>query len=1361
MNSKRFLILMLLGVSNYIFAQNTSLDKLNESLTNGNYKRLEKELKSFTIPSEAIYLMKLASIQTVFATIENDENEISKSTETIKSCLEKIDSKDPNKSLSAISFVVNNLLKVSRIDLCRQILAKTASLVNVSDESLKLNSLFVICKQIETNALGGYNIEAKNLLDKYGTYFESYKEQKTDKVQAELYNQYLLAKGIFLYQYGNYTDAQKVFLTAQKTIKSNKGVDYNNYYKTLYFKSLSMEEQGDSWKAIRELRKSFFFKKNKKSLIKLAMRAKIAEYYASSNKDLNFLRNKSKYEYAMRRFDDSNPLKYKSRLLEIQRLQFHNSYEKAYNLQQKTSKELGIGYETTNPWVLDIINTQYISNIKTHRYNEATDTLKRYLTLKKKLFGENSPEYSQAKMELAEFLLLYSNELDRAAKILEEDYEKVIVPNYSESHKTTCDNLIIKSISYREADAFAKEVEILEQAQRIANNDSSYENKIKVYENLSEAYLLNGDYAKAESLVHKSITLINKQTSNSKLLNSVAYLDLAKFYLNIGRLQEAKKSIGVAKKYAKKSKYDTDLVMGNSLDEQASLLIEFSKFNKAEELLVDNIAFKTKLFGNESKSLLDSYNSLAKVNLIEGKYPEAEECVNRSLAISKTVYGEKSLKYASTLSLQKDLFTSIGDFRRANDVASKIYKIRKEKLGDNHIKTADALDNLATSEFLLNNDPEKTLADIEKAMAVYKKNNLTKHPYYSDILTNKAYVLIYQRKYDEATLLLNESVEILKSTVGAKSVKLAETYLVLGSLAKEKSDLPQAEKYIESAKSIYGKNFGEDHPSYVKCLSALGKILYVGGKVDEAVDVLLKTTDSYLKFTDSYFKYLNSKEKFKFWSSIKEDFEFLNSIVLTHNKTSYYKVVYENTLKTKGLLLSNSQKIVRVINRSQNTTLKAKYNQWVLLKEDLRNLITQGGDGDDFKNELLKLETEILNLEKDISKLSGEFKDVVSSKEAKFSDVQKLLHADEAVVELIRYRKFDKKFTDSVFYAALIFDKNSRNPRVVKIADGEKLESRYLSYYRNSLKNKFDDKYSYNKFWKSIDQQVNAYKTIYFSPEGVYNQINVNTIKDGEGKYVIDKYLVVNLTNSKDLYLNTLVKKNIDETHRSALVIASPDFYEGIDGAAVAALEGAAKEGEVISDILRRDGFDVKLFTGLEAQKDVLKKMSSPTILHIATHGTFQEDEHENANNMFQSEFLQDPLFKSKLLFARAGDYLENKKTTLINPLLSAHEVMDLSLEGTKTVVLSACETGLGTSTVGEGVFGMKRAFLVAGAESIFTSLFKVSDNVTLELMQKYYDYYATQNFTKEKAFYEAQRDIMKKYPEPLYWGSFVLTGNK
>lgn len=1362
MNSKRLLITLFLGFSNLVInAQNLDIYKFDRYLQEGKFKKLEKGLEKYPVPSYALDLVKLSSVQLVYATINNDEAGATKYTEAITTNIDKFDVKDQKNVLEATAFTARNLLEVKRVGFANTVLTKFKSLINVSDESLKLSSFRYIVVLIEAKTLAGFNIEAKQLLDTYGKDIELLKGTKGNKATTEVYNQYLVAKGIYWYQYGNYAEAYNVLHDAQTQIKSNKGTNYNNYYRALYYKALSMEEQGDAYKATRSLRKSLILKKHKSSLIKLAIRARVAEYYANTNKDLNFLRNKAKYEFALRKFDDANPLKYKYKLLEIKRLQFHNSYEKAYDVQKKFTSAEHVNYETLNPWMLELINTQYISNVKTHRYDEASDTLQKYLNLKMALYGEDSPEYAQSRMELAEFLLLYSNELDKAGQILKNDYEGVILKNYTETHKDACDNLIIKSMAFREADAFAKEVEILEQAQKIAEKDSLFEKKIRVYENLSEAYLLNGDYEKAEALVYKSVELIKKHTSNSKLLNSVAYLDLAKFYLSVGKLQEAKKSVNTAKKYAKKSKYDTDLVLGNSLDEQASLLIEFSKFSKAEDLLVDNIAYKTKLFGENSKSLLDSYNSLAKVYLMQGKYAEAESFINKALSVSKTVYGDKSLKYATSLGLQKDLFTSLGDFKKANDNALKIYNIRKEKLGENHIKTADALDNLATSEFLMTNKTEKTLADIDKAMSVYKANKLSKHPYYSDILTNKAYVMLFQKKYDDASVLLNEAVDILKHTVGTRSVKLAETYLVLGSMAKEKGDLPKAEKYINDAKQIYQRNFGEEHPSYVKCLSALGRILYVEGKVDEAIKVLVASTNSYLKFTDTYFKYLNSKEKFRFWASIKEDFEFLNAIVIGNQKTNYYKLVYENTLKTKGLLLSNSQKIVRIINRSQNQALKDKYNEWVLKKEDLRNLITQGGDGDDFKNELLRLEGDILALEKDISKLSAEFKDVISSKETKFSDVQKLVKADECILEMVRYRTFNTKFTDSVVYAALVIDKLSKQPKVVKITDGEKLESRYLSYYRNSLKSKFEDKYSYFKYWKAIDEVVKNYKTIYFSPEGVYHQINVNTIKDPDGKYVIDKYLVVNLTNSKDLHISTFAKGSEDDSKKSALVIASPDFYEGGGSGAVARLDGAEKEGKVIVEILKKDGFDVKFYTGMEAQKDVLKKVNSPTILHIATHGSFQEDEQENSNNMFQSEFLQDPLFKSKLLFARAGDYLENKRAVGVNPLLSAHEVMDLPLEGTKTVVLSACETGLGTNTVGEGVFGMKRAFLVAGAESIFTSLFKVADNVTLELMENYYNYYAAKNYSKERAFYEAQRDIMKKYPEPIYWGSFVLTGNK
>jgi CHAT domain-containing protein len=1353
----KFIIFMLLCCYSITTAQKTILDKCNKLLSQGKYKKVGNELKSLPLPNRADDLIKLGSLQILYGSITNNTAEITKGEDIILKNGTNLNSIDKNNVFEGLNFAVKNLIKAKQYALGINLLKQTNDFISPISES-NVQKLDLIATYIEALALAGYNSEAKTLIEKTQNEFEQLEPEKKNKEKIDTYNDYLISRGVYEYQYGMYEDASKYFSMAQKrTTKSNES---QTYYKALLYKAKANDEIGiDKQKTIRQIRNSFFFRKNKRSQIKLDLRAKIVDYYAQSNKDLRYLRNKYKYNFALIPFKSDNPLKFKTQLFDVERLQSHNSFQKAYNLQKNASKTGNIDFNTKSPYLLDLLKYQYVSCIKTHQYKEASDTLASYLNKHKYFYGEKSPEYSQAKMLQAEFLLLYSNDLESANKILTTDYEKNILANYSEHHLNAASNSIVKANYLQETDEYNKEVALLENAKKITDKDSSVENKIKVNESLSEAYVLNGNYDKAENLISSTIEMINAENKKSKQLNSVAYLDLAKFNLAMGKLQEAKKNVNTAKKLAKKSKYDTELILGNSLDEQASLLIEFSKFNKAEDLLKDNLEYKTKLFGKENKGLIETYNSLAKVMLLEGKYSEAEEYVNKSITLSKTVYGTKSLKYAASLSMQQELYSSLGDFKKATNTAQEIYKIRQEKLGENHIKTADALENVAANEFLLDNSLDKSLKDIETALNVYKKNNLTKHPYYANILTNKAYMMIYKSDYDQANQLLNQSVEILTSTVGNKSVKLAETYLVLGNLARDKGNFSDAEKHINNAKNIYKSNFGENHPSYVKCLSALGKIQYIEGKVDNSLATLIKTTSMYLKFTDTYFKYLSSKEKLKFWNSIKDDFEFLNFIVVNNNKTEYYKTIYENTLRAKGLLLSNSQNIIKIINKSDNQELKDKFKDWVLKKEDLRNLITQGGDGEDFNNELLKLEAEIVAIEKDLSNKSSEFKKVISSKEPSFTDVQNTLSNDEAVFEMIRYRKFNKSFGDSVVYAAFIFDKKSKKPKIVKIVDGEKLETKYLSYYRNALKNKFEDKHSYSKFWKDFDGELKAYKSIYYSPEGVYNMLNINTLKDETGQYVLDKYVIVNLSNSKDIYKNrNIVDKN--EGDKTATIVAGPDFYEGTEGKTIARLQGAEKEGVMVSNLLKNGGYKVNYYTGLDASKDLFKALNSPTILHIATHGEFKEETVNSQKNLMQLEFLQDPLFKSNLLFAKAGDYIEGKKT-MTSPLLSAHEVMDLSLNGTKTVVLSACETGLGAYTVGEGVYGLKRAFLVAGAESVFTSLFKVADEVTAELFENFYKYYTKENYSKEKAFHTAQKDIMKKYPEPIFWGSFILTGNK
>jgi CHAT domain-containing protein len=183
---------------------------------------------------------------------------------------------------------------------------------------------------------------------------------------------------------------------------------------------------------------------------------------------------------------------------------------------------------------------------------------------------------------------------------------------------------------------------------------------------------------------------------------------------------------------------------------------------------------------------------------------------------------------------------------------------------------------------------------------------------------------------------------------------------------------------------------------------------------------------------------------------------------------------------------------------------------------------------------------------------------------------------------------------------------------------------------------------------------------------------------------------------------------------------------------------------------LQKRQYQTQVFLAENASEENLKQVRNPKILHISTHGFFIDKKSDNTHIS--------PMLRSGLLFAGVSDRSRSYQSGQEDGVLTAQEAANLELDETDLVVLSACETGLGDVKSGEGVYGLQRAFRVAGAKTLIMSHWKVDDAVTQELMSIFYEQYAVHHDTR-RAFREARESVKKKHHEPYFWAAFEMFG--
>ncbi|AFM02989.1 hypothetical protein Fleli_0514 [Bernardetia litoralis DSM 6794] len=1016
---------------------------------------------------------------------------------------------------------------------------------------------------------------------------------------------------------------------------------------------------------------------------------------------------------------------------------------------------------------LAIIEDIYYVRLADDDYEEAGKLMEEWVASHVRIHGKNTLGYHLANLKLAKFYFNYTEKFKEAGELY--NLHMQALTKFIEPQSLIYINSLNDWIDYYMAnDQFKKANEKSKEAldliqRRYGDAHPRYATQLEIAARLN---MQQSNYKEVDAQVSEMLQIYEKQYNPSLAFEHAQALETAAhYYMIMGLYDRAEDLLNQAKRRFNRS--SQSIANSSTAEELAFLYIETADFSAAEQLLHETIIEKEKRYGTESRFLINTYNQSANLEFANGKYVEAEQFANKALAIAQNVFSQKSIRTVESLSMLADYNLAIGDYEKAQAFAQKALNIKTEVLGNDHLDRASTLIQLAKINFYSTADWETVTKKLDEADKMLIDNLGENTPVYAGFLKTSAELYVAHKDIKSASAKLGKALTILEKIPSVSLVSLAEINVLLGDLQIQQDEPDRAKKFYEDAQKKYSKVFSDVHPKYVEVLGRIARMYYVKKNYKKAEKYLSEVLGKHKEYINTTFSVLSEREKAKNWEQIRPDFEFFTHLViqLQPKKKKLLRDLYDNILLTKGILLGQSQKLRNEIyKRNPDDTLRINFEKWQLKKVQLNSALALSLEQLKQENiDVRTLQKEIEDLSKILSRQSSDFAAATDQKGVSWKDIQKNLKSKEYAIEIIRYREFDKEFTDSVKYIALVLP-SSGNIELAQMGDGNQMEDGDLQYYRNNVEFSLEDYDSYTTYWKPIADKVdkNAGK-IYLSCDGVYNQLNVETFRMSENDFVIDNYFIVQLTSTRQV-----AEKEVNNIFPNDFVLfGNPLFYvDDYQGTqSFPTLLGAEREVEIISTQLQGINKNVTTYLKEEADENQMKNLNNQnnTVFHIATHGVFKEDisEVERQRSAALGTY-NDPLMRSGLLFKAGGDMVQNRSIYEYNRnsgILTASEVATMNINS-PLVIMSACETGRGESKVGEGVYGLQSAFLLAGADALLMSLFKVDDNATQELMKIFYQkWYETGD--KRASIREAKRELRQnpKYADPIYWGAFVMVG--
>lgn len=806
-------------------------------------------------------------------------------------------------------------------------------------------------------------------------------------------------------------------------------------------------------------------------------------------------------------------------------------------------------------------------------------------------------------------------------------------------------------------------------------------------------------------------------------------------------------------------------------------------------------------------------NGLAESLRYDGDYFGARRLYGRALTTIEKCLGNTHSDYGTYVFNDASLAREIGDLAGADTLYERALHIWTKGLGPDHAYVARGLDALAEVA-AMRGQLERSRALYERALDIHRRQLGPIHPQVAWMLTNLARTVGDEGDTAQAIRYVDQAIAIFqKSGSSDDPDHFARVLELRGTLQMRAGNMAQARVSVTQALAERERIFGRAHPLAAETRATLATIELVQGRRETALASALEAEQigrDHLRFT---VRYLPERQAMAYAAKRPRGLDLALSVTAAAVPNDVSRV-FDSVIRSRGVVLDElaARRLASYSARAQDTGVTAAATA---ARQRFANLMVRSLSEPVPRPLLEEARKQKEDAERLLAERTVEGRAEVATASSAIDEVRRALPRDAALVSFVRYDRTAPSGTGSSVtttvvpsYGAFVLKAGSARITFAPLGPASSIETMVSEWRKTAsgehtsgmiTRDRAEALYvaAANRLrsavWDPIDAEVGTARQIFVVPDGTLNLVNIAGLTDRQGRFFVERDAVIHhLSTERDLVVRSVESKS----RGSLLAVGNPAFDDGgppsqaqpatMRSACEPAgptrfgnLPGSLGEVNEISQIWPRSGSSVvTVLSGRTASETAVKNaLAGRRVLHFATHGFFVGDgcppdgsrssgvARSSAAARFAEEGRENPLLRSGLALAGAN----RRGTARLDEddgILTAEEVAGLNLNGVEWAVLSACDTGLGEIRAGEGVFGLRRAFQVAGARTVIMSLWPVDDQATRTWMRALYEARFRRGLSTADAVHSAsvtvlrERRVKKQSTLPMYWAAFVAAGD-